>query len=184
MIKKLPDFHVNCIIRQVWSIQQLAYYLAYFLDTSAIYSPISTQDWQVPGAVVQNGRLLPIFSPLTRFYFFEGQVAPGQRRELFSTAVRAAQLLKLGTLGVPVLILIAAYTISCFVIGGLLTRAGCFDRAEGMLAATPAGASDMALISADLGVSNAKLIVLQVLRLITVVLVFPTILSFVAALIP
>ena len=99
-------------------------------------------------------------------------------------SVGMAQLLKLGTLGVPVLILIAAYTISCFVIGGLLTRAGCFDRAEGMLAATPAGASDMALISADLGVSNAKLIVLQVLRLITVVLVFPTILSFVAALIP
>ena len=96
MIKKLPDFHVNCIIRQVWSIQQLAYYLAYFLDTSAIYSPISTQDWQVPGAVVQNGRLLPILIPLTRFYFLEGQVAPGQRRELFSTAVRAAQLLKLG----------------------------------------------------------------------------------------
>ena len=99
-------------------------------------------------------------------------------------SVGMAQLLKLGTLGVPVLILIAAYTISCFVIGGLLTRAGYFDRAEGMLAATPAGASDMALISADLGVSNAKLIVLQVLRLITVVLVFPTILSFVAALIP
>ena len=48
-----------------------------------------------------------------------------------------------------------------------------------MLAATPAGASDMALISADLGISNAKLIVLQVLRLITVVLVFPSILSFV-----
>ena len=44
-----------------------------------------------------------------------------------------------------------------------------------MLAATPAGASDMALISADLGIRNAKLIVLQVLRLITVVLVFPSI---------
>ena len=97
-------------------------------------------------------------------------------------SVGLAQLLKLGTLGMPVVILMAAYTIACFAIGGLLTRAGCFDRAEGMLAATPAGASDMALISADLGVSNAKLIVLQVLRLITVVLVFPTILSFVAAL--
>ena len=37
----------------------------------------------------------------------------------------------------------------------------------------------MALISADLGVSNVKLIVLQVLRLVVVVLVFPSILSFV-----
>ena len=55
-------------------------------------------------------------------------------------------------------------------------------RAEAMLAATPAGASDMALISADLGIRNAKLIVLQVLRLITVVLVFPSILSVVVGL--
>ena len=54
--------------------------------------------------------------------------------------------------------------------------------AEAMLAATPAGASDMALISADLGILNAKLIVLQVLRLITVVLVFPSILSVVVSL--
>lgn len=92
------------------------------------------------------------------------------------------QLQKLGTLGVPVLILIAAYTLACFGIGALLTRAGCFTRAEGMLAATPAGASDMALISADIGVENAKLIVLQVLRLITVVLLFPSILSFVVSL--
>ena len=94
-------------------------------------------------------------------------------------SVGLEQLRRLSTLGVPVLILIASYTTACFVIGALLYRAGCFERAESMLAATPAGASDMALISADLGISNAKLIVLQVLRLITVVLVFPSILSFV-----
>ena len=41
--------------------------------------------------------------------------------------------------------------------------------------ATPAGASDMALISADRGIRSAKKIVLKVLRLIAVVLVFPSI---------
>jgi len=94
-------------------------------------------------------------------------------------SIGAEQLRLLTTLGLPAVILIAGYTLGCFVIGYLLYRAGCFSRREGMLAATPAGASDMALISADLGVSNAKLIVLQVLRLIVVVLVFPSILSFV-----
>lgn len=89
------------------------------------------------------------------------------------------QVRTLMTMGVPVLIIVCGYTLGCFGIGWLLFRAGCFTRREGMLAATPAGASDMALISADLGVSNAKLIVLQVLRLIVVVLVFPSILSFV-----
>ena len=94
-------------------------------------------------------------------------------------SIGAAQLKLLSTLGLPVVILITGYTFGCFAIGYLLYRAGCFSRREGMLAATPAGASDMALISADLGVSNVKLIVLQVLRLVVVVLVFPSILSFV-----
>ena len=93
--------------------------------------------------------------------------------------IGAEQLLTMTRLGLPVLILVTGYTLACFILGGLMTLAGCFDRAEGMLADTPAGASDMALISADLGVQNAKLIVLQVLRLITVVLVFPSILSLV-----
>ena len=90
------------------------------------------------------------------------------------------QVRVLMTLSIPVLILCSSYILICFGIGFLLFRAGCFDRREGMLAATPAGASDMALISADLGVSNVKLIVLQVLRLVVVVLVFPPVLSFVA----
>ena len=98
-------------------------------------------------------------------------------------SIGAAQLRMLTTLGLPVVILITGYTFGCFVIGFLLYKAGCFSQREGMLAATPAGASDMALISADLGVSNVKLVVLQVLRLVVVVLVFPSILSFVVHLI-
>ena len=98
-------------------------------------------------------------------------------------SIGAEQIRLLATLGLPVIILISGYTLGCFLIGFLLWRTGCFSRREGMLAATPAGASDMALISADLGVSNVKLIVLQVLRLVVVVLVFPSILSFVVHLI-
>ena len=97
-------------------------------------------------------------------------------------SIGAEQLRALTTLGVPVVILVTAYLIVCFGVGTVLWRTGCFDRTEGLLAATPAGASDMALISADLGVSSAKLCVLQVLRLISVVLVFPSVLSFVARL--
>ena len=93
------------------------------------------------------------------------------------------QIRTLMNLGVPVVILVTAYLIVCFGVGTLLWKTGCFDRTEGLLAATPAGASDMALISADLGVSSAKLCVLQVLRLVVVVLVFPSILSFVVHLV-
>lgn len=97
-------------------------------------------------------------------------------------SVGAEQLSMLKTLGVPVLILITAYVLACFGIGFLLYRAKYFNYEEAMLAATPAGASDMALISADLGIHNIQLIVLQVLRLIVVVLVFPAILNLVASL--
>lgn len=92
------------------------------------------------------------------------------------------QVRQLGTLALPVIIVSVMYTLACFGIGFLMMRAKCFTRAEGMLAATPAGASDMALISADLGIENPKLIVLQVLRLIVVVLFFPSILSVVISL--
>lgn len=93
------------------------------------------------------------------------------------------QIHAMGKLGVPIVILVGMYATGCFVIGWLLMKAGCFSRREGMLAATPAGASDMALISADLGIQDPKLIVLQVTRLIVVVLVFPSIVSMVVGLI-
>ena len=93
------------------------------------------------------------------------------------------QIHAMGKLGLPIVILIGMYAIGCFVIGWLLMKTGCFSRREGMLAATPAGASDMALISADLGIQDPKLIVLQVTRLIVVVLLFPSITSVLVGLI-
>lgn len=94
-------------------------------------------------------------------------------------SIGAEQIRTLAHLGVPVMILVTAYLLVCFGVGTLMWKTGCFDHTEALLAATPAGASDMALISADLGVNSAKLCILQVLRLVTVVLVFPSILSFV-----
>ena len=46
---------------------------------------------------------------------------------------------------------------------------------EGMLMLSPAGASDMALISADIGVSSPRLILVQVYRLLIATAVFPQI---------
>ena len=43
---------------------------------------------------------------------------------------------------------------------------------------SPAGASDMALISADMGVNSTLLIVAQILRLVAAASVFPQIIYF------
>ncbi|MDL2319050.1 AbrB family transcriptional regulator [Eubacteriales bacterium OttesenSCG-928-A19] len=92
------------------------------------------------------------------------------------------QLAGLPRLALPIVILLICYLGGSFLVSSLLVRAGCFNRTEAMLATTPAGASDMALISADLGVKNIKLVLLQVLRLIVVISLFPTILSFIGSL--
>ncbi|MDO4546721.1 MAG: AbrB family transcriptional regulator [Clostridia bacterium] len=91
-----------------------------------------------------------------------------------------SQLHELTALPGPVGILLASYMAGAALISFALYKSGCFTRKEAMLAATPAGASDIALISADLGISNANLVLLQVLRLVVVISVFPPILGFVA----
>ncbi len=73
----------------------------------------------------------------------------------------------------PAFILILTYLFGCFIIGKILNSKFNMPIREAMLASIPAGASDMALISADLGVQSTNLIVLQVIRLVVVISVFP-----------
>ena len=81
------------------------------------------------------------------------------------------------------LILLAGFSLNCIVMGFVTSRLTSLTRAEAMLVSTPAGASDMALVSADMGVTNPEVSVLHVLRLITVVTVFPHVAALVARLI-
>ena len=97
----------------------------------------------------------------------------------FGSLLVLQDLLAIPALIVPMLILILGYTLNCFITGRVI--AGCcgFTRKEAMLIATPAGASDMALISADLGVHNTDVLILQVLRVLFVTLIFPPLINLV-----
>ncbi|MFT4107920.1 MAG: AbrB family transcriptional regulator [Lacrimispora sp.] len=88
-------------------------------------------------------------------------------------------LLELRYLAVPAIILILGYSAFCFLMGEILKRFCGMSRKEAMLAATPAGASDMALISSDIGVQSTDLVLLQVLRLIIVTAIFPQVLHLI-----
>lgn len=87
----------------------------------------------------------------------------------------AKDLLELRYLAIPALILVAGYIGYCFLMGIVLRRFCNMSRREAMLSATPAGASDMALISSDMGVQSVTLVLVQMLRLILVPAVFPQI---------
>lgn len=79
----------------------------------------------------------------------------------------------------PIIILIACYLINCLLSGYILHKKFGFDLQEGMLATSPAGATDMALISQDMGIQSPRLVVIHVVRLISVIAFFPAIIQLI-----
>ena len=64
------------------------------------------------------------------------------------------------------------YTLNCFAAGKLESKLFGYGRREGMLMASPAGASDMALIMEDLHVKNTDVVIMQVVRAAVVMALF------------
>lgn len=95
------------------------------------------------------------------------------------TLLTAEGLAGLADLIVPAIVLIVGYTANCFVTGKLESRLFGYGRKEGMLIASPAGASDMALIMEDLRVQNVDVVIMQVLRAAVVMALFPQIVNIV-----
>lgn len=91
------------------------------------------------------------------------------------------ELLDLRFLLLPAILLVLGYLLNCIVISTLLHKFCGLSRRVAMLAATPAGANDMALISGDMGISAPDLNVLQIIRMITVVSVFPQIIHLIVS---
>ena len=101
---------------------------------------------------------------------------------------RAAQVLSGGCIGVkitwaevyemkslilPMLVMVLAYTLFCVGMGTFLAKRYRMGLREAMLATAPAGASEMTLIAADMGVVSSKLLVIQISRLLIVLTIFP-----------
>ncbi|MBQ7797455.1 MAG: AbrB family transcriptional regulator [Lachnospiraceae bacterium] len=82
-------------------------------------------------------------------------------------------LYMLPSLILPALIIVGVYMINAFITGNIIAKTCGISRRESMLMVTPAGATDMALISADIGVNSPNLIVLQIVRMLTVISIFP-----------
>jgi len=79
----------------------------------------------------------------------------------------------------PVILLSIAYTIACIVIGKALHKFCGIHPRIAYLTTTPAGANDMALISADLGVHSADLVVLQLVRMLVAIIINPQVIHLV-----
>lgn len=89
-------------------------------------------------------------------------------------------LQQLKYLMLPAGIILLGYLINSLILGSVLSRRFGLPLRTAMLAATPAGASDMALISAEMGINSQELVELQIIRMIVVVSLFPQIIYFIA----
>jgi len=88
-------------------------------------------------------------------------------------------LLELRFLILPATLLILGYSANCLLTGWAFRRFCGMSHKEAMLASTPAGATDMALISMDMGGQSTDLVVLQVLRLVVVTSLFPQVIHLI-----
>lgn len=84
-------------------------------------------------------------------------------------------MINLKCLALPLLVIIIGYIANCFLTGLFISKQFGFSRKEAMLITTPAGASDMALISSDMGIQNTDIVILQVVRAVVVMTLFPQI---------
>ncbi len=145
---------------------------------AGLYSPIPSGALLLPilGVLGLKLRRVPIHLPrkLRRF----AQVLAGS---YIGCSVTYQDLLDLKQLTVPAVILLAGYLLNSYLSGRMLRRYFGLTLKQGMLATSPAGASDIALISADIGVQSADVVILQVLRMLAAISVFPYILQFVAS---
>ena len=99
------------------------------------------------------------------------------------STITSEQLLQMRQLVLPAVLLCLGYISCCIGAGILVARLFKMDLREAMLTLAPAGASEMALIAADLGVESTNLVVIQICRLMGVMLFFPYIFRFILLLV-
>lgn len=123
------------------------------------------------------------FAAAFRFLTGTGYIPPWvkQAAQLLAGAYIGCMLdhrdvLELKYLLLPALVLVAVFAVNGLITSAVISRRGFFSRREAMLAASPAGAGEIALISSDLNIAQdmaADIMVLHILRVILAVSVLP-----------
>ena len=125
-----------------------------------VFSMLATVIWKLLG--------LPTYMPVP--VRRAAQVLSGAYiGSLFS----ANDFLELKSIIIPAIILVAGYYTLCPMLGFLLHKVSKLDLKTCLLSTVPAGASDMALIAADLGADTAEVGLFHIVRLMGVMTICP-----------
>ena len=98
------------------------------------------------------------------------QLATGS---VIGSQVTNKDIVEMKNLLLPIVLVLCAYVINCVATGHLLHKLFGINKLESMFCVSPAGAVETSLIVADLGMECPNLIVIQLMRLIGVLSIFP-----------
>ena len=100
---------------------------------------------------------------------------------LIGSGIGLAEMINFKDIVVPACILVVVLLIANFVFGVLIHKITKLDLVTSLFASSAGGLTDMALIADEMGADSPKVAVLQLLRLICVITIFPSIIRLFTA---
>lgn len=93
-----------------------------------------------------------------------------------------ASVAQMGSLVVPMIVMIIGIFVFVFAVAFIMHKVTKLDIDVCLMSSTPGGVQEMAYLSEDLGSDTPKIAIMQTVRLFSVILFFPTMLSFITGL--
>lgn len=100
---------------------------------------------------------------------------------LIGSRVTYPDLIALKDIIFPAMILLSGIIIINLFIGFLINKTSSLELITSLLASAPGGLSDMALIAKDLGGDGPKVAILHLIRVISIIAIFPVIIKFIVS---
>ena len=129
--------------------------------------------FSMAGCALYNIRSDRAYMPLRLRQFV--QVFAGA---LIGTTVGQSQIRQMLELWNVVLLAVVSFLLLGLVAAAVISRCTDMDPVTALFACAPGGLTDMALIAADLGADSSKVAAMQMMRLVSVVALYPTIIGW------
>jgi len=141
----------------------------------------------IPAGAMAGAALATVLATL----FVKPSYSPPKMRPIIMTCSGALigsgigmdDVIRLKGIIVPAVILVVVLLAANFVFGIVIHKLTKLDLVTSLYASAAGGLTDMALIADEMGADTPKVAVLQILRLVSVVTLFPTILKFFSSLV-
>lgn len=92
-------------------------------------------------------------------------------------------LITIGSLWPHVIMVVVAYFFFCLLTGLTMSKLAKVDKITAAFSCTPSGASDMALIASEFGTVTPTIAALQIIRVVSIIAIFPSMISLILKLV-